>query len=110
MTGMPNSSDIAAIDSPHAAKIIQSLPPIEKPELSDLFPNAPHDALDLMDKCMTIDPSKRITVQGALEHPYLSQFHNDSNEPVCKKKIVIPMDDNKKFSIREYRMKIYYDI
>lgn len=40
----------------------------------------------------------------------MAQFHNEANEPVCKKKIVIPIDDNKKLSIREYRMKIYYDI
>jgi len=62
VTGMPNKSDIAAMDSPHAAKIIQSLPPIEKPDLTELFPNAPHDALDLMEKCMYIDPTKRMTV------------------------------------------------
>jgi mitogen-activated protein kinase 15 len=109
-TGMPTTSDMAAIDSPHVGKIVSSLPPIEKPDLTALFPSAPHDALDLMEKLMMIDPSKRLTVQEALEHPYLTQFHNEANEPVCKKKIVIPIDDNKKLSIREYRMKIYYDI
>lgn len=107
---MPTKSDIDSIDSPHASKIISSLPPIEKPDLHTIIPNMPDDALDLMEKLMTINPNKRLTVQEALEHPYLSQFHNDANEPVCKKKIEIPIDDNKKFSIREYRMKIYYDI
>lgn len=110
VTGMPTKSDIDAIDSPHASKIISALPPIEKPDLRTMIPNAPDDALDLMEKLMTNNPNKRLNVQEALEHPYLAQFHKDSNEPVCKKRIEIPIDDNKKFSIREYRMKIYYDI
>ena len=110
MTGMPTKSDISAIDSPHVTKIISTLPQMEKPDLNQLFPTASKDALDLMQKLMRINPNKRATVQEALEHPYLTQFHNDENEPICKKKIVIPIDDNKKFSIREYRMKIYYDI
>lgn len=96
---MPSKSDIEAIDSPHASKIISSLPPIEKPDLKTLIPGAPDDALDLMEKLMTINPNKRLNVQEALEHPYLAQFHKDSNEPICRKKIEIPIDDNKKFSI-----------
>jgi mitogen-activated protein kinase 15 len=110
VTGMPTKSDVEAIDSPHASKIIQTLPPIEKPDLRVLIPGAPDDALDLMERLMTINPNKRLNVQEALEHPYLSQFHKDANEPVCTRQIQIPIDDNKKFSIREYRMKIYYDI
>ena len=83
---------------------------LEKPNLRDLIPGVPEDAVDLMEKLMKINPNKRLNVQEALEHPYLAQFHNDANEPVCEKQIVIPIDDNKKFSIREYRMKIYIDI
>ena len=110
MTGMPTKSDVASIDSPHCSKILSSLHLKEKPDLSVLFPGASKAALALMQTLMRINPSKRLDVQEALEHPYLSQFHNDDNEPICTKKIVIPIDDNKKFSIREYRMKIYYDI
>jgi mitogen-activated protein kinase 15 len=42
-----------------------------------------------------------------LEHPYVAQFHNVEDEPVCKHKISIPIDDNKKFAISEYRNKLY---
>lgn len=72
VTGMPTKEDIASIDSPHVGKIISSLPPIEKPEMETLLPQAPRDALDLMDKCMKINPSLRCTVEEALEHPYLA--------------------------------------
>jgi mitogen-activated protein kinase 15 len=62
VTGMPTKSDIEAIDSPHVSKIVSSLPPIEKPDLRTLFPTAPEDALDLMDKLMQINPSQRSDV------------------------------------------------
>jgi mitogen-activated protein kinase 15 len=40
----------------------------------------------------------------------VAQFHNPEEEPNCSKKIFIPIDDNQKFSIREYRNKLYSDI
>jgi len=40
----------------------------------------------------------------------VAQFHNPDEEPNCTRKIVIPIDDNQKFSIREYRNKLYSDI
>lgn len=40
----------------------------------------------------------------------MAQFHNPDDEPVCTRRINIPIDDNQKFSIREYRNKLYADI
>lgn len=40
----------------------------------------------------------------------MAQFHNVDDEPICTRKINIPIDDNQKFSIREYRNKLYSDI
>ena len=31
----------------------------------------------------TFDPKKRITVQQALEHPYLEAYHDPEDEPVA---------------------------
>ena len=45
-----------------------------------------------------------------MKHPYVAQFHNPDEEPNCTKKIQIPIDDNQKFSIKEYRNKLYSDI
>lgn len=33
---------------------------------------------------LTFDPLKRITVDEALEHPYMSQLHFPDDEPVCE--------------------------
>ena len=39
------------------------------------------DAIDLLEKMLEFDPAKRITIQGALEHPYMSKLHQEDDEP-----------------------------
>ena len=65
---------------------------------------------DLLRKCLQFNPSKRITAIQALEHPYVAQFHSEADEPICSKKIKLPIDDNKRFSVSEYREELYRDI
>lgn len=48
-----------------------------------LFPNANPDALDLLDKMLAFDPTSRIDVEEALRHPYLSIWHDATDEPGC---------------------------
>lgn len=48
-----------------------------------LFPNANPDALDLLDRMLAFDPSERISVEEALEHRYLSIWHDATDEPNC---------------------------
>lgn len=37
-------------------------------------------ALDLLDRMLTFNPNKRITVEEALAHPYLEQYYDPSDE------------------------------
>jgi mitogen-activated protein kinase 15 len=40
----------------------------------------------------------------------LAQFHNPADEPSCDHIISIPIDDNTKYTIQEYREKLYGEI
>uniref|UniRef100_H2ZA10 Mitogen-activated protein kinase n=1 Tax=Ciona savignyi TaxID=51511 RepID=H2ZA10_CIOSA len=42
-------------------------------------------ALDLLDKMLTFNPSKRINVDDALAHEYLEQYYDPADEPVAEK-------------------------
>ena len=44
---------------------------------------APAQALDLLSKMLVFDPAARVTVDAALEHPYLSELHGQMPEPLC---------------------------
>ncbi len=46
-----------------------------------------------------------ISVQKALEHPFVAQFHADGDEPACDHEITIGIDDNQKLSIQ-----VYFDV
>lgn len=37
-------------------------------------------ALDLLDRMLTFNPVKRITVEEALAHPYLEQYYDPTDE------------------------------
>jgi serine/threonine protein kinase len=100
LTGRVCAQDIESIRSPFAANMLESLPPSKPRFLSDMFPMASPDALDLLRRCLKFNPSKRITAEEALSHPYVAQFHNEVEEPVypCPP-IRIALDDNTKVSL-----------
>lgn len=110
MTGPPTPEDLEAIQSPFALTMLETLPPVKRKSLRDMYPQASHDALDLLEKLLQFNPNKRPTAEEALAHPYVGTFHNPAEELVCPHKIVIPIDDNHKCSIEEYRGKLYQEI
>jgi len=108
--GKPSKDDMKAIKSKHTATMLDSISVKNKKSWSQLYPNAPTDALDLLDKLLQFNPDKRINADQALQHPYLAQFHNPADEPVLTSPITISIDDNKRFKIQEYRKYLYRKI
>lgn len=65
-------------------------------------------AIDLIDKMLKLDPDERITCEDALEHPYLSTFHDVDDEPEGPK-----FDDEfetHEYSVPEWKEKIFHEI
>jgi len=55
---------------------MEQLPTQAGKNFNDLFSMCKNpDAIDLTKKMLEFDPEKRITIQGALEHPYMSKLH-----------------------------------
>lgn len=81
--GTPNEETLSRIGSPRAQEYVRNLPFMPKRSFPSLFPNANPDALDLLDHMLAFDPSSRISVERALEHPYLHIWHDASDEPGC---------------------------
>lgn len=112
-TGFPNNDDIKSIRSKYVRTMLESVnikQDYQAPPLRTRFPNATPEALDFLQKLMTFDPSKRMTAEQALEHPFLSQFHNEEDEPSLERAILISIDDNKRLKIDDYRKHLYRQI
>jgi len=82
--GTPSLDDFYAINSPRSREYIRALPFRKRTPFSLLFPRANPLAIDLMEKCLTFNPARRITVEQALAHPYLEPYHDPLDEPVAE--------------------------
>ncbi|KAG6761122.1 hypothetical protein POTOM_034317 [Populus tomentosa] len=83
LLGKPTESDLGFVRNEDARRYIQQLDSHPRRSLAELFPLVHPLAIDLVDKMLTFDPTKRITVEEALAHPYLARLHDIADEPVC---------------------------
>ncbi|CAI0548546.1 unnamed protein product [Linum tenue] len=83
LLGTPTESELGFVRNEDARKYIRQLSPHPRQPLAKLFPHVHPSAMDLVDKMLTFDPTRRITVEEALAHPYLERLHDIADEPVC---------------------------
>ncbi len=112
VTGRPSKEDILSVQSDLAATMLETIVVTKTKSLKSLFPKCNSIELDLLSRLLLFNPNKRIGVDEALEHPYVSDFHEQYKETeiVCDRHIQIPIDDNIKYTVKEYRQKLYDDI
>ncbi|KAM3133091.1 hypothetical protein pb186bvf_014808 [Paramecium bursaria] len=110
LLGKPTEADIESLDSPLAANILTSVNVQKRRSFSQSFQGASEDCLDMMRRLLQFNPKQRLTVEQAIKHKYVKEFSSPDEEIVCPEPIKIPMNDNKKFSIKEYREALYNDI
>lgn len=81
--GTPTLDEFYAISSRRSRDYLRALPFRKKRDFATLFPNASAHAVDFLNCTLTFDPKKRITVEEALAHPYLANYHDPDDEPVA---------------------------
>lgn len=87
--GTPTLDEFYAINSRRSRDYIRALPFRKKRAFGTLYPNASALAIDFLTKTLTFDPKKRLTVEEALQHPYLEAYHDPEDEPVAP-----PLDED----------------
>ena len=110
LTGQPTDDDIEGLESPFAATMLETLPITPPNALTDMFPGASAAALDLVRCCLTFNPKNRITAEEALHHPFVNEFHNSEDEPICAYQVKLKLDDNRKLVCEEYREALYKEM
>ncbi|KAG3097740.1 hypothetical protein PI124_g15191 [Phytophthora idaei] len=72
--GAPSPEATIRFQSSQAQRFINSLGEKPKVPFRTLFPKATDAAVDLLDRMLEFDPTKRISAQEALAHPYMQDI------------------------------------
>ena len=85
------------------------------------YPKEDRDKLHMLDKLLRFNPKHRLSADDVLfvlhqlffifvkclKLKWMKDFHCEDDEPVAKGPITIPLDDNQKLTMREYRSALY---
>jgi len=107
--GTPSKDDILHIGNEEALTFITSLGFKPKIPFQRIFPQAPPEAIDLLERMLMFDPIKRISVEGALAHPFLRTLHDPADEPNAPAVFNFEFE-NYNLSKEVYRELIYREI
>ncbi|TYZ59700.1 hypothetical protein PybrP1_007917 [[Pythium] brassicae (nom. inval.)] len=78
--GTPNEEDIGALGE--VKQYLRKLPKKEARDFREMYPGAPADALDLLKQMLSFNPECRISVDRALDHPFLQAVRRTQSETV----------------------------
>ena len=81
--GTPTEEYIKRIGSEKVKAYLKTLPPRKAIDFAVLFPNVSEDALELLQLMLQMSPEDRCSSVFTLCHPYLSQYHDATDEPIC---------------------------
>ena len=97
--GSPSEDDLNFISNDSAKKYVRDLGKIEKKPIEKIV-NYPYPlALDLLDKMLVFNPDKRISIEGALNHPYLKNIREGIEDPVYKGTLNLDFDYDNNITI-----------
>ena len=82
LLGSPIEQDIESIPNPRAKEKVLRMSKRPAKAFETVFKDSNPQALDLLKKMLEFNPDKRMSVEDALNHPYLAALHFPDDEPV----------------------------
>lgn len=109
LIGRPSTQDIDSVDSAYASTLLEMLPVLRPVSFVETFPDVSAEALNFMSQCFCYNPKPghRCSVEDALRHPFIAEFHDADDEPNFAERISLSLDDYQLFTAKEYRSTIY---
>ncbi|CCD61404.1 Mitogen-activated protein kinase pmk-3 [Caenorhabditis elegans] len=113
LCGSPDEELLTKIENDNSSAIkavIQSYTTHKRRNFRDVFSahNPSEDFIDLLEKLLVLDPEKRITVEEAIQHPYLAEFSLPEDEPRADH--IFDLDDSQARTRFEWRDAVWKEI
>lgn len=102
--------DLDFITSEKALKFIKDLDASPHVPYSKMYPKGNPDGLKLLECMLQFNPSRRITIDKALAHPYLASVANPEDERVCPTPFKFAEEDTKDLTCEGIRQAILREI
>jgi p38 MAP kinase len=109
VTGTPDADFLPKITSQEARTYLRTLPVMKRRPLKEVLTSIDDEAASLLESMLELDPSKRPSAAQALSHPYLSQYHDPSDEPTAEALFDDSFED-KDISVSEWRSLIWTQV
>jgi len=92
LCGSPDEAMMAKIESKNQASmrlVIESMGIHPRKNFQEHFGAYGDDVADFLDRILVLDPDRRMSVEDAISHPYLSEYSMPSDEPVSESPLLI---------------------
>ena len=111
LIGRPTDAIINEIEDERIKEFMIKLPHSRGQNFRELFKGANEQAIDMLKRMLVFDPEQRITIDQALEHPYLEHLHLAEDEPRGEPVKNFDFDfELYSLKIDEYKQLIYEEI
>jgi mitogen-activated protein kinase 1/3 len=78
--GTPNDEDISFVTDAKAQEYLQTFKHTPRGDLSDLYPGAGPEAIDLLNKILVFNPYFRLSIAECLDHEFFKKFRKPEKE------------------------------
>lgn len=91
--GTPTDADLEFVSDDKALEYLRSFPNKVKSDYKVMFPAAPPEAIDFLEKTMRFNPEKRLTIDECLNHPLQKEVRQQEKEKGQGEKISFEFED-----------------
>eukprot|EP00731_Ephydatia_muelleri_P003182 Em0001g3182a len=107
--GTPDAEFMRKIIDKYAQEYLASLPYYPRKDFAQFFAGANPQAIELLNRLLCMDPTRRPTAAEALQHPYMAKYYCPTDEPDC----TVQYDDSFEIdstNVEGWRRRVYDEI